>query len=521
MNAKWEFGSFSPLYGQFVAEFAQEVGESGQPYGEAKKNIREEIVRCVWFGAHFPPMGLATDDGRHLEVLSPGWWNVEGGPDFIRAEFLLEGAGRVVGDVEVHTASSSWYSHGHHRQPEYDEVALHVVMWNDRDDETVRSRSGRSIPQLALGRFVEKDLEELVEAFDMEEAEKEAASGPSGHRYCARALADGELTSEWVGKFLDLAGDHRVVSKAEAAAQLLQERPREDILYESLAEALGYKNNRMPMMQLATMLPLSVLRKLVPCDGALEERSSVLEAALLGVGGFLEVPPDKKTDAETTQYLDGLCSIWQGFPGRIRSSTMSAGHWQFAGTRPVNYPPRRIAALSRLYAGRLHGGLFSHLVQSLLASSAGGRRKPGAALVSGLSRVFLEVDHPYWSYRYAFGGKKLARPRSLIGKERATGIVVDVLLPLFLAHARQEHLENLSERLHLLWSSLPRRQPNTVTRRMNQVMFPDTAAAAEVVNSARRQQGLHQLYKDFCGSEGGCERCVLYLSSLAGKDLGG
>ncbi|MCK4374877.1 MAG: DUF2851 family protein, partial [Candidatus Brocadiae bacterium] len=106
--------AFSDLYGRLLREFAAQIGEKESAYGGAGRSVREEIVRCVWFGGHFSGEGLATDDGRRLETLSPGWWNVEGGPDFVRAEFLLEGQGRLVGDVEVHTLASSWYSHGHH-----------------------------------------------------------------------------------------------------------------------------------------------------------------------------------------------------------------------------------------------------------------------------------------------------------------------------------------------------------------------------------------------------------------------
>ena len=60
---------------------------------------------------------------------------------------------------------------------------------------------------------------------------------------------------------------------------------------------------------------------------------------------------------------------------------------------------------------------------------------------------------------------------------------------------------------------------NAVTRRMQQVIFEGPDAAGQVVNSARRQQGLHQLYRDFCGGPDGCDRCVLYLASRARKPL--
>ena len=99
-------------------------------------------------------------------------------------------------------------------------------------------------------------------------------------------------------------------------------------------------------------------------------------------------------------------------------------------------------------------------------------------------------------------------------------ILVDVLLPMLLAHAERERDAAMMGRLHALWRGMPRQQDNAVTRRMGQVMFPSKEQARKVVDSTRRQQGLHQLYKDCCrASAGGCGRCVIYLARQAGKSL--
>ncbi len=78
---------FSDPYGRLLEEFAAQIGEPQAVYGQASRSVREEIVRCVWFGGHYRRQDLATEDGRRLEVLSPGWWNVEGGPDFQPVRF--------------------------------------------------------------------------------------------------------------------------------------------------------------------------------------------------------------------------------------------------------------------------------------------------------------------------------------------------------------------------------------------------------------------------------------------------
>ena len=79
----------------------------------------------------------------------------------IRAELLVEGSGRVVGDVEVHVCASDWHAHGHDRRPEYETVVLHVVMWDGAEQKEIRLHSGEAIPQLTLSHFVEEEVEEL------------------------------------------------------------------------------------------------------------------------------------------------------------------------------------------------------------------------------------------------------------------------------------------------------------------------------------------------------------------------
>jgi len=509
---------FSTAYEDLLQQFADHINEAQSSYGDANRNIREEIVRCVWFGSHFPADALHTDDGRRVEVLSPGWWNVEGGPDFIKAELLLEGEGRVVGDVEVHTFASGWYSHGHHKQPEYEDVVLHVVMWDGERDE-VELHSGRTVPQLTLSRFTQEDIQELVNIVDLEQEESSPEERQVPGKYCGEALNDGRLDPGWLGSFLDAAGDYRILHKARRIRELFQNHSREQLLYENLAEALGYKSNRMPFLQLTRLLPLEMLRSVVPGDADDAEKARILEAVFYGAGGFLDDLNEGATDSETAEYVCSLRHMWERLRDELDVSRMSVDHWQFGATRPVNYPTRRMAALAVLYGSYLHRGLFQKLVHLILTVTPEGRRRLDTTLRDRLSEVFCGVEHPYWSWHYTFGGKKLAKSKSLVGRQRGTSIIIDVLLPLLVAHARTEEQAELARRLHNVWRHLPRRPENAVTGRMSRVMFGDEESAREVINSARRQQGLHQLYRDFCSSPEGCSQCLLYLAAQEQKPL--
>jgi hypothetical protein len=512
---------FSDLYGRLLREFAAQVRESRATYGQPSRSVREEIVRCIWFGGHYPTEGLSTDDGRRIEVVSPGWWNVEGGPDFVRAEFLLEGSGRVAGDVEVHTVSSAWNAHGHQLQPEYNEVALHVVLWNDRS-EPVRTREGRTVPQLTLSRFIAEDLEELVEVVDGE-AEPAPAQWPAPQgRYCGQAWRAGDIDADWLGRLLDAAGDHRVLTRAAGFGGLFQNHPREQVLYERIAEALGYKSNRMPFMQLAGLLPIQTLRGMVPEAAPAPEKARLIEAALLVTAGFVdEREAPAADDPDALAYLREVARCWRELHAPAPAVRLSRGHWQTGGMRPVNNPARRVAGLAALCGRHLHEGLFAHFLRAVNTAQPPAKGRMGTALRNALLQEFEDLRHPYWSLHYTLGGARQARPRALVGRERATAIVIDVLLPMMVAHAEEGGDRELKARLHTLWRGLPRRADNAVTRRMEQVIFEGREAARAVVNSTRRQQGLHQLYRDCCRTETGCERCVAYLARRAGKTLAG
>ena len=93
---------------------------------------------------------LALTDGRTVEVLSPGVLNREAGPDFSHVCLRTDPGslfGReLAGDVEMHLLAGDWNRHGHHTDPAYAAVVLHVV---EVDDGPVCDINGRT-PALAL-----------------------------------------------------------------------------------------------------------------------------------------------------------------------------------------------------------------------------------------------------------------------------------------------------------------------------------------------------------------------------------
>ena len=131
-------------------------------------------------------------------------------------------------------------------------------------------------------------------------------------------------------------------------------------------------------------------------------------------------------------------------------------------------------------------------------------------IMKNTEAIFLELYDDHWSYYYTFGGRRLKKRERLIGKERATVIFINIIIPVLLAYARKRGDYELEGKLFKAYKLHSKLSPNNITRFMNYRILGEDLQEVSVVNSARRQQGLLQIFKDFCESDDiTCERCVL------------
>ena len=92
----------------------------------------ERLLQAIWQHQRLRRDQLRTLDGQSVQVLHPGFANVEGGPDFRGAVLKFGEATVVTGDVEVDLRTSGWCAHGHDQNPAFRSVVLHVVWDADR-----------------------------------------------------------------------------------------------------------------------------------------------------------------------------------------------------------------------------------------------------------------------------------------------------------------------------------------------------------------------------------------------------
>jgi len=439
--------------------------------------IAESFLYEVWKRQLLARESLIAVDGRMVKVAYPGDRNTGDGPDFCKAVIDVEGMGLLMGDVELHLWTGEWKTHGHHRDPKYNSVILHVVMWHKGRDETSVLMNGRHAQIVPLEGQLSAPLAELHWPVE------------SSTSFWSTCIGENDcLNEDGIAKILDEAGYSRFFTKVEGFQRSLCSRSNEQVLYEGLMGALGYTKNKDAFYQLARVLPLWVM------DGVSREWprgqvQSCLEALLLGTAGLL--PEQRNCEADAWAYE--LQCLWQGLNV---DQKMNMHDWSLFRVRPDNFPVRRLAAASRLLCryrlqGMLEGVLT--LVRDACYRGEGGKMRDG---------IMVVVAEGYWANHFDFGIESKWNP-TLLGRTRADEIIVNIILPFFYAWAVTYGEGQLIMRILKLYSEYPRIGENRITRHMERQLFGRSSA---LVNSALKEQGLIGLYKTFCVSMA-CMEC--------------
>src|SRR5262245_1782713 len=96
--------------------------------------MTERLLQFIWQFQYFNKNALDTAEGEALQVVNPGQFNHNQGPDFFNAKVLI-GNTTWAGSVELHTRTSDWKKHKHQDDKNYNNVILHVVWEDDRKSD--------------------------------------------------------------------------------------------------------------------------------------------------------------------------------------------------------------------------------------------------------------------------------------------------------------------------------------------------------------------------------------------------
>ncbi|MEX2478506.1 MAG: DUF2851 family protein [Gracilimonas sp.] len=123
----------------------------------------EAFLQWIWENLLFDFTSLQTTCGKSLRISDPGKLNSTDGPDFKQA--VIE-VGDITwhGNVEIHVRSEGWVNHGHHEDPNFNTVVLHVFT----DDEGIpaQTQNGSTPYSLNLRPYLSKELRFFLKSFE-------------------------------------------------------------------------------------------------------------------------------------------------------------------------------------------------------------------------------------------------------------------------------------------------------------------------------------------------------------------
>ncbi len=441
-------------------------------------SISEQMFQCIWYDQRFSETGLTTDAGKPIRIISPGWWNHQEGPDFKGAQIDFGGMLRT-GDVEVHLEHEGWRSHGHHQDSRYDDVILHVVLEQDPPRHPIQTSKGRPIASLLLRRYLPGDLHQISDRMLLDNRAYGGAAIPGR---CAAIIKSGASS---LPALITLAGEWRMLNKARALRERMDQAGPDQTLYEAFLYACGFSHFKHHFRAIARHLPYDRARQLAQQDPLL------LEAAFLQLAGLMP-----ESLPEPVNHFLRINLLRQNRLGGLKSLSL---YWRRAGLRPINFPERRLAGAALFVARTAREGLTETL-QSIWHQELSPLRRRKAF------EALCPAPMGFWAEHCTWTGKELPKPCSPIGPARIRSIIGNVFIPAGLALARREHNREQEENVYRFFTALPPEQENHILRAMIPRVFGEKHS---VKLSFQLQQGLLQIHQDWCESNPSCQNCSL------------
>lgn len=373
----------------------------------------------------FPSAPLTTTDGVRINVLDPGLWNHDAGPDFFNAKIRIGGE-TWVGNVEMHLRSSDWLRHGHDHDTAYSNVILHVV---GEVDCSITMPDGRSIPQIVLP--IPDSVRSNFEALMAEEA----------YPPCYRVIPSIPTIS--VHSWMNALTVERLEQKTERIDECLRytEGDWERVFFISLARSIGFGVNSEAFAQWATLVDFSQV-------GKHRDHLEQVEAYFLGIAGLLDRAMQKESDEHAALWQ----REWTFLSHKFQISPMEPSVWRYLRMRPQNFPHARILQLAACY----HRGTLA-LSQVLNATTAG-------QITDILREAF-----------------------SSMGTASINSIIINAIAPTLFAHGRSHANEAETDLAFSLLEGL-KPEDNHITRAWQSVgLHVDSAADSQALIQLRKR----------------------------------
>ena len=401
----------------------------------------EQLLHYVWKHKLFPLKPLRTTDGMEVEVIDPGLWNNNAGPDFFNAKIKIDGV-LWVGNIEIHIKASDWKLHHHDTNSDYDNVILHIA--SDIDYEPCRP-NGEKIPQMELHypTYLVDNYNELIRT--------------SHYPACYKLIPT--LSKLLMHSWLNTLQIERFEEKTERIDKLMKKYNNnwEDVFFITLARNFGFGTNSDAFELWAQTIPLKAVDK---------HRDNLfqIEAIFFGQAGLL--------DAAYDEYTDKLLKEYTYLKYKFGFTTSNNCRWKLLRMRPGNFPHVRIAQLAKMY--HTSQGLLSRILE--------------AETIENLRPMFETDTSEYWITHYTFGEVSTPIKKNL-SKSSANLLIINTVIPFLYAYGKHRGINRLTARASEMLETL-KPENNYITR-----MWKECGLEAA---HAGDSQALIQLKKNYC-----------------------
>lgn len=289
----------------------------------------EKLLHYIWKHKIFPLTPLCTEKGESVEVIDPGIQNTDSGPDFFNAKIKI-GDTTWVGNVEIHLNASEWFQHGHHLDPAYNNVILHVTA---KADCPVQTAGQKTVPQICLPvpEYIRLQYNRLKVSDDY----------PRCHEII-RHLS-GFMVHSWMSALVY----ERLQMRSRQVLQRLKQQNGdwEQAFFITLARNFGFGLNGDAFERWARRIPFQAIAK---------HRDSLfqVEAFFMGQAGLLNpdsMNAEERKAALQDHYFQSLLKEYTYLKHKFGLEPLPADIWRFMRTRPQNFPHIRLSQISRMY----------------------------------------------------------------------------------------------------------------------------------------------------------------------------
>lgn len=423
--------------------------------------MREDLLHFIWKYKKLKMVDLSTTDEEPVSIIDVGSHNHLSGPDFFNAKIEINGQ-LWAGNAEIHIKSSDWYAHAHEKDPNYQNVILHVV-WED--DATIFRKDGSEIPTLELSQYVSKELLQAYQnLFDKKK-----------HSFINCEASISKVDDFLIENWLERLYFERLERKSKFVFQLLEKTNNdwEQVLFSLLLKNFGLKINGEAFLSISNALEFPVVRKL-------HSNNVQLESVFFGMSHLLE------DEVIVDTYYLQLRKEFTFLKKKFDLQNTGVSRPEFFKLRPPNFPTIRLSQLANLYCK--HQNLFDKVMN--------------AVSLEELYSIFDISATTYWTNHYTFGKTSKISIKKLT-KKFIDLLILNTILPLKFCYAN--HLgKDVNEKITEISFKIKAEDNTIISNFKNH---------GQLVRNAKESQAVLQLYNEYC-SRNKCLECAVGSSLL-------